>query len=112
MTPTNKRRIAREWLIFLVCIVIGFLVTYSTFYDGQQVRMGFTKPEGAIEAYLDDRPQPVPQAVWKDKNPGDMFNDLTSGKHITFLWLSVLSTYLVVLFVRSTMWSVNTLRRH
>src|SRR5438094_1000247 len=28
MTPTIKRRVAREWLIFLVCIMIGLSARY------------------------------------------------------------------------------------
>jgi hypothetical protein len=32
MAPTIKQRIAREWLIFLVCILIGLTATYFAIY--------------------------------------------------------------------------------
>jgi hypothetical protein len=67
MTLTTKRRIAREWLIFLACIVIGFAVTYFSLYSGEQVRMGFTQPKFDPDAFLDDRPQPVPKPCGKTK---------------------------------------------
>ncbi|PYK18623.1 MAG: hypothetical protein DME55_06165 [Verrucomicrobia bacterium] len=54
---------------------------------------------------------------WKYKNPGDLFNDLASGRYAPRpytrmpLWLCVLSPYLVLWLVRSIIWSVNSLRR-
>jgi hypothetical protein len=35
MISTTKQRIAREWLVFLTCIVIGFIACYFTFYAGR-----------------------------------------------------------------------------
>jgi hypothetical protein len=99
MTSTIKRRIAREWLIFLACIVIGLTVIYFRFYYG--LHSGYARYSDA--KYL---------------NPGDLLNDLLTPDHGYFdlnrltIWLYVLSPYPAVLFARSLIWSVNTFRRH
>jgi hypothetical protein len=145
MTSTTKRRIAREWLIFLVCIVIGLLVTYFAVYFGERVEMGlreihvpgetpYPTPDNRplttkdIKDIISGRatplpplPQPPREAIWKYKNPGDLFNDLfpifyTQPYHdwneaAVKLWLCILSPYLGLCVVRSIIWSVNTLRR-
>ena len=149
MTSTIKRRIAREWLIFLACIVIGLSATYFALYFGERVEMGFREihtPGEAPYPTPDDRPltnkdvdnilsgratplptQPPREAIWKYKKPGDLFNDLwpiiepPSGlasrsyrdwnEAAVKLWLCILSPYLGFCFLRSIIWSVNTLRR-
>jgi hypothetical protein len=111
MTSTTKRLIAREWLIFLVCVVTGFFVAYYALYFNERVYMGYTASAGELFKY---------------KNPGDMFHDLISDHariltlHLrplgisdrSTLWLYVLSPYFVLWFVRSIIWSVNMVRRH
>jgi hypothetical protein len=39
-------------------------------------------------------------------------DDLKWDEQAVKLWLCLLSPYFVILFVRSVIWSVNTLRRH
>jgi len=131
MTSTTKRRIAREWLIFLVCIVIGLSGTYFTFYFGKRIVRGthieYVDSKGGrhLSPYdeLLEKRNPDDNAIhykkvvvsdWRDKNAKDLFNDLTSRQYADRPYtrrLYVLSPYLVVLFVRSIIWSVNTLRR-
>ena len=48
MTSTTKRRIAREWLIFLACIVIGLFATYFMLYSPE---ITFRR-DGEINAWL------------------------------------------------------------
>jgi hypothetical protein len=106
-TSTTKRRTAQEWLIFLLCLAIGIFATYFAFYFGERVSWQIYDP--GVES----------QWVWihKYKNPGDLFNDLTSGQNAQApyppltLWLCVLSPYFAFWFVRSIIWSVNALRR-
>jgi hypothetical protein len=132
MTSAIKRSIAREWLIFLACLVIGLSATYFTLYFNERVQMGF-KTELNDEAGM-----PIPDwarpayPVYKSKNPGDLFNDLwpilqtqywggkpSAPTHRSYdwnetavkLWLCILSPYFAHLFLRSIIWSVNALRR-
>jgi hypothetical protein len=133
MTPTIKQRIAREWLIFLVCVVIGLSAAYFTLYYNKRVQMGLIKTElkDATGTPIPDWARD-PQVVFKYKNPGDMFNDLwpilqtqywggkpSSPTHRSYdwnetavkLWLCILSPYFALLFLRSIIWSVNALRK-
>jgi len=85
MTSTTKRRIAREWLIFLACLISGFIILYL---------LG-----------LNSRPS----------TPGRVFSDLMTAlfndRQAWIGWLLILAFYFIVLIVRSIIWSVNTLRR-
>jgi hypothetical protein len=166
MTSTIKRRIAREWLIFLACVVIGLVVSYFAFYfpsghyesrlvdvskseekqlNADYYKVGFI-PDGYQRVFdrslylknggnrndkYDDLIQAV-SYVWKRevpvyrrKNPGDLFNDLWPiirtyyhprrykwDEQAVKLWLCILTPYLGFCFLRSVIWSVNTLRRH
>src|SRR5262245_12726751 len=108
MTSTIKRHIAREWLTFLACIMIGFSVTYFALYFNQRVFMGYSKPEFDPDAYLASRPKPAGEPMWKYKNPGDLFNDLWPIINTSYyprqhhewdeqavkLWLCILIPYL------------------
>jgi hypothetical protein len=91
---TTNQRIAREWLILLLFIVIGLIATYFALYFQAPV---YHHPDGGELGFM------------KYKNPGDLSNDITSGP--TILWLYILIPYFVFWFLRSIVWSVNTLRR-
>jgi len=88
MTSTTKRRIAREWLIFLACLVIGFIIVYL-------IAWNFRNPDWT--------PGRVFQEVMKE---------LFTERDAWIGWLFVLAPYFIVLVVRSIIWSVNTLRRY
>jgi hypothetical protein len=153
MTPTIKRRIAREWLIFVAAIAFGLLVTYSVFYLGRNTTWSYYRSSPDIPAaeqpwLINEKPAIDP--MWnahtlldtfsKPKNPGDMLNDMwpvaayqyqyydaSYGGHkrvhqlehpilrwdygALTLWFYILSPYLAFCFLRSIIWSVNTLRR-
>ena len=135
MTPTTKRHIAREWLIFLAAITLGLLITYGVFYLGRNVTWTLYSQEPIPEYQrwlVDQHPYKnylgeyggTAYSYSKPKNPGDFFNDLWPIVHTYYsprryvwdekavkLWLCVLGPYLVFCFVRSIIWSVNTLRR-
>jgi hypothetical protein len=110
MTSTTKRRIAREWLIFLLAIGFGLVITYCAFYFGRQ--LSYTLDHYDYTGHW------VKEPMSKYRNPGDLFNDLTSGQNAgppctpPTLWLCVLSPYFVFWFVRSIIWSVKALGRH
>jgi hypothetical protein len=155
MTPTTKRRIAREWLIFVAVILFGFCLTYGIFYLGRTVNWEryydswgmqdwwprylvketperFPDETNVFQQYAQSLGDyPVTRYYSKRKNPGDMFYDLWPiiethyadpfsqshryhdwNEEAVKLWLCVLSPYLALWFVRSIIWSVNTLRRH
>lgn len=82
MTSTIKRRIAREWLIFLACFIPSFIIILYLF------AFNF---------------QELVEALFSAKR-------LRDGAWIG--WLIIMGPYLILLFVRSIIWSVNTLRRH
>jgi len=139
MTPTSKRRIAREWIIFLAAITLGLLITYGVFYLGQNTTWDYYQrgsekriPEDQRWLVLEqvdksfDSPYPPSRiergyhrSFSKPKNPGDLFNDLWPirryhewDEQALKLWLCILSPYLGFCFLRLVLWSVNTLRRH
>jgi hypothetical protein len=100
---TRQQRVAREWLIFLGCVIAGLFVTYLAIYANAPV-------------YDYSREQ-----VIKYKNPGDMFNVLMAPfgerrnqRHLDddFVnqWLLTLCPYFVVNLLRSVVWSVRTLK--
>jgi hypothetical protein len=138
-TMTTKRRMAREWLIFLAAITLGLLITYSVFYLGRNATWDYVQadekriPEHQrwlireINGFeFEGRPMSV-RYFSKPKNPGDLVNDLfgqssiigasrirlSVGGHENALklWLCVLSPYFVFVLVRSILWSVKTVRR-
>jgi hypothetical protein len=136
MTPTIRRRIAREWLTFLAAVTLGFVVTYGVFYLGRSTSFDYRLRVGEAvspehrrwlvqaEVENDMYGQFVHRWFSKPKNPGDFFNDLWPimrtyyrprryiwNEQAVKLWLCVLSPYFILLFVRSIIWSVNTLRR-
>jgi hypothetical protein len=119
-----KRIIAREWLIFLGAIIVGFFGTYGTFYLGRNT----TWSNAVGERY------PHEQIVTKPKNVGDMFNDMWPlreqvwvgsrapvwrqqlsddiyrsrwNDEAVVLWLCVFGPYLGLCLVRSVIWSVR-----
>src|SRR6266487_6785685 len=104
MPPTHvyelRRRIAREWLIFLMCILIGLSAIYCASYF--PIRFEGISPDGV--------------AVYRRQNPGEMFIDLSHGWGHYYrlngddasgsrLWLYALSPYFILCFVRSIIWS-------
>jgi hypothetical protein len=133
MTPAIKQRIAREWLIFLAAITLGLLITYCGFYLGKNTTWtsyysGSEKPRWVVDERQSKdyygRYTGVLYTIAKPKNPGDFFNDLWPIVHTYYsprryvwderavkLWLCILGPYLGFCFVRSIIWSVNTLRR-
>jgi hypothetical protein len=128
MTSTIKRRIAREWLIFLSAIILGLFITYGVFYLGRNNTWDYHAPPSYQDEdqrwLVQEREekrfglQGVHRYFAKPKNPGDFFDGLTSGVDAPSpylrlpLWLCVLTPYFVFWFGRSVIWSVNALRRH
>jgi hypothetical protein len=137
MTPTTKQRIAREWLLSLAAITVGFCITYGFFYLGRNVTWANTyfapAPQDNSKYLVREVSEPrsydghllVDCYYAKPKNPGDFFNDLWPIKiynsyvrrwvwneEVIKLWLCILAPYFVFLFVRSIIWSMNALRRH
>jgi hypothetical protein len=105
MTSTTKRRIAREWLIFLAAIVLGFFVTYGAFYLGRNTEWMNLRIKGeaaspgapvADQQWITSEKEEHARVIidsettpwtWGDrtyvrawfskpKNPGDMLNDM------------------------------------
>jgi hypothetical protein len=105
MTSTTKRRIAREWLIFLAAIVLGFFVTYGAFYLGRNTEWMNLRIKGkaaspgapvADHQWVTSEKEEHARVIidsetipwtWEDrtyvrawfskpKNPGDMLNDM------------------------------------
>ena len=136
MKSTTKRRIAREWLTFLAAITLGFFIAYGVFYQGHKVKWDQFYFHGQSAEYPKYLVFEVPYGgdsvrryYAKPQNPGDMFNDLWPLIYVNRippyegfptrrwnqwgvrLWLCILSPYLVFCFLRSVVWSVNTLRR-
>jgi hypothetical protein len=104
---TRQQRIAREWLIFLGCIIAGLLITYFAVYSSTPVYQ-YKEGQGG-------------EVFMKYKNPGDMFNDLLSpfegyghyrrmSHDFGVAWLLTLSPYLTFSLLRSILWSVRTLQ--
>jgi hypothetical protein len=98
-----KQRIAREWLIFLACAVIGFTLEYFTVYY----------PETRIERmhYIRVASAPSPDSFkeapeYSRKSPGELIGDLLSGHGAQ--WFAVLVPYFGLSLVRSVVWSART----
>ena len=107
MTSTIKRRIAREWLIFLLCTVIGLFIAYYVLYFDQ--RHYIPNLNDYHGDYIQD--EGVNAIPYRYETPGDMFRDLYSGAGLKS-WLYILTPYFVLCFVRLIIWSVNALRRN
>jgi hypothetical protein len=91
MQPTIKRRIAREWLIFLAAIPFGFLITYGAFYLGRSTtwdnltKVNEPPTEQERPWLVQNEVESHPESPYgsfmrnhfsKPKNPGDMLNDM------------------------------------
>ena len=107
MTSTIKRRIAREWLIFLLCTVIGLFIAYYVLYFDQ--RHYIPNLNDYHGDYIQD--EGVNAIPYRYETPGDMFRDLYSGAGLKS-WLYILIPYFALCFVRLIIWSVNALRRN
>ena len=107
MTSTIKRRIAPEWLIFLLCTVIGLFIAYYVLYFDQ--RHYIPNLNDYHGDYIQD--EGVNAIPYRYETPGDMFRDLYSGAGLKS-WLYILTPYFALCFVRSIIWSVNALRRN
>jgi hypothetical protein len=92
MTPTIKGWIAREWLIFLACFIPSLIILYL-------IALTFREPDWTPGRVF----QELVEALFSA-------NRLRDGAWIG--WLVIMGPYLILLLVRSIIWSVNALRRH
>jgi hypothetical protein len=106
MTSTIKRRIAREWLIFLLCTVIGLFIAYYVLYSHQRHYIPNLNDYHG-DYMVDEGVNAIP---YRYETPADMFRDLYSSAGLKS-WLYILTPYFALCFVRSIIWSVNALRR-
>jgi hypothetical protein len=83
-----RRRIAREWLIFLACFIAGFITLSLIAWNHH---------------YPDWTSGRVVQEIMKG-----LFTERTEWT----VWLFFLSPYFFLLFVRWILWSVKMLRQH
>jgi cytochrome c biogenesis factor len=88
----TRQQIAREWLIFLVCIVIGLFVTY-------------------FMSYYHVLNSPYHNQFTKNLNAGDMWNDLFRRGSFN-LWATIFAPYLVVSVLRSIIWAAKSARQN
>jgi hypothetical protein len=128
MTSTAKRWIAREWLIFLACIVIALVATYFTLYFGTPVDIGYHKEYTPEEQeFIDNvnrskthggKPDVFEEAAaslaeekgrvvrdYRYKNPGDMFNDLWPILHTVYSGGRVLNRRNVIPNTPNLVWN-------
>ncbi len=85
---TTKRIIAREWIIFIPSLILGFLIALITF-DALVSKWYQYSPPSALTELL-----------------GHLFGrdfDLSA-------WMFVLAPYLILQIVRSIIWSIKTLK--
>jgi len=90
----DKRTLAREWLIFLGVVSVSVLASLISYY--WKYREGMTySGDPVVYSWFDE--------WWTDmvRVPGHRFKYLTP-------WL--LYPYLLLTFLRSIWWSINTLR--
>ena len=84
----SNARLAKEWLIFLFCSVLGATITYFAFY--------YHVPNN-------------PYHFMKYLNAGDMWNDMVSRGSLN-LWATTFAPYLGISVLRSIIWAVRSIR--
>ena len=122
MTPNTKRRIAREWLIFLCCIALGLIGSYFFYkrFNGYgNSHEPLYRHYANLGDFLNDLWPPM-KTVYSGGRAGSLWYAVTGtgtphlvwNGQVLSTWLVILSPYLILLVVRSIIWSVNALRRH
>jgi hypothetical protein len=111
-----KRFVAREWLVFLACLVIGLSATYFGAYYPEQWTGRYKEAEltsKQVDQWLAnstvDFTPLVP--IMRRYTVPEFFHDLSRNRsHIDYLWLRVLSPFLGLCFLRSVFWAAKKLR--
>jgi hypothetical protein len=84
----NKKRVAKEWLYFLGCLLFGLLVLPLLMF----VLFGTFAHKSITEFF------------------SEFFSALTGGRDALITWLFVLAPYLLFQLVRSVIWAYKTTR--
>lgn len=115
----TKRTIAREWILVLTSIIIGFFSTWGLFYDSSH-KWSYATPKPAWKRYADIVEPSAKSSILQDADaaPSKVFtNDLglliehmTSRVYWKQVWLSILFPYLIIQILRSIVWSIRILR--
>jgi hypothetical protein len=83
----TPQRIAREWLTFLACFVVGVFLCYFAFY-------------------YHVLNSPYQNQYTKYLNAGDMWHDLTRRGSLN-LWATIFAPYIAVSVARSIVWAAK-----
>lgn len=100
MTPELKRRLAREWLIFVVCFLVGLLVVPLAMCLLQRLNNWI---------YYRDFSLGKPYVYFVLDLLAFLYRGGDSPAERHFVWAVLLGPYVVLQFVRSTIWSIKTL---
>lgn len=132
----SKKAIAREWVLLLASLIVGFLTTWGLFYNSSH-KWSYPTPRPPWERYSEkqsfdpdaylakkthtatpkrfDDILDTNNVVWD--SPIVFTNDLNSLiEHLTGrgywkqVWFSILFLYLIIQILRSIIWSIRILR--
>jgi hypothetical protein len=100
--PVNLRIIiAREWLIFVACLVVSLVAAGAIAWHGRDVDAAAALDASIREAFV------VPPQVGPHLSPLDHFSQLPYRRVSTVLLLGL---YLTLSLFRSVFWAVTALR--
>ena len=97
----SQRVIAREWLLLLLLLALGFVSTFLRFYAGQPTFSYWDSTRGETIFTYGGYAKSVLLLIRALGHPYDRLQT----------WNAVLSPYLVTQLIRSIIWACQTLRK-